>query len=117
MSKLDFFSIFWEAFEKAFTEKNINSAWEKTGIWPFCPSMVQKDQEKKQESQEKLRRRREQATKKACEQAEKQNKRTIRVAAAEARKKAAAEKKAALASAREGRRNYNLTQLNINTDI
>ncbi|KAI0995407.1 hypothetical protein K3495_g12773 [Podosphaera aphanis] len=30
MSKRDFFSIFWEAFEKAFTEKNINSAWEKT---------------------------------------------------------------------------------------
>ncbi|KAI0998218.1 hypothetical protein K3495_g9977 [Podosphaera aphanis] len=77
----------------------------------------QKDQEKEQESQEKLRRRQEQATKKACEEAEKQNKRTIRVAAAEARKKAAAEKKAALASAREGRRNYNLTQLNINTDI
>ncbi|KAI1006687.1 hypothetical protein K3495_g1545 [Podosphaera aphanis] len=41
MSKRDFFSIFWEAFEKAFTEKKINSAWEKTGIWPFCPSMVQ----------------------------------------------------------------------------
>ncbi|KAI1002638.1 hypothetical protein K3495_g5562 [Podosphaera aphanis] len=42
MSKRDFFSIFWEAFEKTFTEKNINSAWEKTGICPFCPSMVQK---------------------------------------------------------------------------
>ncbi|KAI0996411.1 hypothetical protein K3495_g11770 [Podosphaera aphanis] len=45
------------------------------------------------------------------------NKRTIRVAAAEARKKVAAEKKAALASAREGKKNSNLTQLNINTDI
>ncbi|KAI1004894.1 hypothetical protein K3495_g3324 [Podosphaera aphanis] len=42
MSKRDFFSIFWEAFEKAFTEKKNNSAWEKTGIWPFCPSMVLK---------------------------------------------------------------------------
>ncbi|KAI0993532.1 hypothetical protein K3495_g14652 [Podosphaera aphanis] len=234
MSKRDFFSIFWEAFEKAFTEKNINSAWEKTGVWPFCPSMLlkifdqpkdlkrnrnalsdefnsplesqklrtlvssasaradaatryllgqlsnrilerdaqktvllmenerlkealnkanakkkrkkttiehlraedgsgavffgpseiqrynelnqQKDQEKEQESQEKLRRRREQAAKKAHEEAEKQNKRTIRVAAAEARKKAAAEKKAASASAREGKKNSNLTQLNNNTD-
>ncbi|KAI0996773.1 hypothetical protein K3495_g11411 [Podosphaera aphanis] len=42
MSKRDFFSIFGEAFEKAFTEENINSAWEKAGIWPFCPSMVLK---------------------------------------------------------------------------
>ena len=39
-SKRDFFSIFWLAFKKAFTEKNIASAWSKTGIWPFKPQNV-----------------------------------------------------------------------------
>ncbi|KAI6788227.1 hypothetical protein KC361_g9166 [Hortaea werneckii] len=40
ISKRDFFSIFWPAFEKAFTKKNIASAWSNTGIWPFDPPKV-----------------------------------------------------------------------------
>jgi hypothetical protein len=40
MSKRDFFAIFWPAFEKAFTEKNIASAWSRTGILPFNPRKV-----------------------------------------------------------------------------
>jgi hypothetical protein len=40
MSKRDFFAIFWPAFEEAFTEKNIASAWSKTGILPFDPQKV-----------------------------------------------------------------------------
>ena len=40
MSKRDFFAIFWPAFEKAFTQTNIASAWSKTGIVPFNPKEV-----------------------------------------------------------------------------
>lgn len=40
MSKRDFFAIFWSSFEKAFTAKNIASAWSKTGILPFDPQKV-----------------------------------------------------------------------------
>jgi hypothetical protein len=40
MSKRDFFAIFWPAFEKAFTEKNIASAWSRTEILPFNPQKV-----------------------------------------------------------------------------
>lgn len=40
MSKRDFFAIFWPSFEKAFTAKNIASAWSKTGILPFDPQKV-----------------------------------------------------------------------------
>jgi hypothetical protein len=40
MSKRDFFAIFWPAFEKSFTEKNMASAWSKTGILPFDPQKV-----------------------------------------------------------------------------
>lgn len=40
ITKRDFFSIFWTAFERAFTEKNIASAWAKVGLWPFEPSRV-----------------------------------------------------------------------------
>jgi hypothetical protein len=40
MSKRGFFAIFWPAFEKAFTEKNIASAWSRTGILPFNPQKV-----------------------------------------------------------------------------
>lgn len=40
MSKRDFFAIFWPAFERASTEKNIASAWSKTGILPFDPQKV-----------------------------------------------------------------------------
>ena len=42
ISKRDFFSLFWPAFEKAFTRKNIASAWTNTGIWPFDPQKVLK---------------------------------------------------------------------------
>jgi hypothetical protein len=39
-SKRDFFAIFWPAFEEAFTEMNIASAWSRTGILPFNPKKV-----------------------------------------------------------------------------
>jgi hypothetical protein len=35
-----FWSAFKLAFENSFTEKNILSAWKKTGIWPMAPSVV-----------------------------------------------------------------------------
>lgn len=50
ISKRDFFSIFWPAFEKAFTEENIVSAWSKTGIWPFDPQKVLKSFPEAQEA-------------------------------------------------------------------
>lgn len=37
----DFFAIFWKAYELAFDQKNILSAWKKTGIWPLDPRIVQ----------------------------------------------------------------------------
>jgi hypothetical protein len=40
ISKRDFCSIFWPAFQRAFSEKNIGSAWSKTGIRPFNPEEV-----------------------------------------------------------------------------
>jgi DDE superfamily endonuclease len=40
ISKREFFSIFWPAFQRAFTLKNINSSWEKTGLHPFNPKKV-----------------------------------------------------------------------------
>jgi hypothetical protein len=42
ISKRDFFSLFWPAFEKAFAKENIVSAWSNTGIWPFDPQKVLK---------------------------------------------------------------------------
>ena len=39
-SKREFFSVFWPAFLQSFTEKNILSAWEKSGIWPRDPARV-----------------------------------------------------------------------------
>jgi AraC-like DNA-binding protein len=42
ISKRDFFSLFWPAFEKAFTKDNILSAWSNTGISPFDPQKVLK---------------------------------------------------------------------------
>merc|ERR1712070_161628 len=42
ISKRDFFSLFWSAFDKAFTQENIASAWSNTGIWPFDPQIVLK---------------------------------------------------------------------------
>ncbi|KXL48709.1 hypothetical protein M433DRAFT_2806 [Acidomyces richmondensis BFW] len=40
MSKKDFFKLFWLAWQKAFTEANIKSSWKKTGLVPWCPSVV-----------------------------------------------------------------------------
>ena len=40
MSKRAFWSIFWPAWQQAFTEKNIASAFRRTGIWPFDPDVV-----------------------------------------------------------------------------
>src|SRR2546430_1638445 len=37
VSKREFFALFWPAFQKAFSKKNIDSAWEKSGIWPWKP--------------------------------------------------------------------------------
>jgi hypothetical protein len=40
MSQKDFFRVFWPAWQMAFTEANIRSSWEKTGLVPWCPSVV-----------------------------------------------------------------------------
>jgi hypothetical protein len=40
MTKRMFFGVFKPAFEKAFSEENIRSAWAKTGIWPLNPGVV-----------------------------------------------------------------------------
>jgi hypothetical protein len=42
ISKRDFFTIFYPAFDKAFTEENIRSGWRKTGIEPWNPAEVLK---------------------------------------------------------------------------
>lgn len=42
VSTRDFFTIFYPAFDKAFTEENIRSAWRKTGIEPWDPAQVLK---------------------------------------------------------------------------
>ena len=40
MSKKEFFKVFWQAWQQAFTEANIKSSWKKTGLVPWCPSVV-----------------------------------------------------------------------------
>jgi hypothetical protein len=40
MSQKDFFSVFWPAWQRVFTESNIKSSWKKTGLVPWCPSVV-----------------------------------------------------------------------------
>ena len=40
ISKRHFFSIFWPAFQSAFTTKNVFSGWERTGLHPFDPEVV-----------------------------------------------------------------------------
>lgn len=40
VGKREFFSLFWPAFEKAFSKKNIDSAWAKSGLWPWDPDSV-----------------------------------------------------------------------------
>lgn len=38
MSKRAFWSVFFPAWQQAFSEKNVTSGFEKTGIWPYNPS-------------------------------------------------------------------------------
>ena len=40
VGKREFFTLFWPAFQKAFSKKNIDSAWKKAGIWPWNPESV-----------------------------------------------------------------------------
>ena len=40
ITKRDFWLLFHEAWKQAFTAKNVQSAWEKTGIYPFNPDKV-----------------------------------------------------------------------------
>ena len=40
LTKRDFWPLFYEAWEKAFHAKNVRSAWEKAGIYPFNPKRV-----------------------------------------------------------------------------
>ena len=40
MTKRMFYGCFKPAFEKAFCVENIESAWKKTGLWPYDPSLV-----------------------------------------------------------------------------
>jgi hypothetical protein len=40
MNKRMFWSVFWPSWNQAFTESNIASAWEKSGIWPYNPDLV-----------------------------------------------------------------------------
>jgi hypothetical protein len=40
ITKREFFALFWPAWQKAFTKRNIDSAWAKAGIWPWSPTTV-----------------------------------------------------------------------------
>jgi hypothetical protein len=40
LTKRDFWPLFCEAWNQAFTAKNVRSAWETTGIYPFNPNKV-----------------------------------------------------------------------------
>ena len=40
LTKRDFYGIFHTAWVNSFTEKNIQGAFRKTGIWPFSPPAV-----------------------------------------------------------------------------
>ena len=40
LTKRDFFGLFWPAFTRAFTPKNILSGWEKTGLQPLNPAII-----------------------------------------------------------------------------
>ena len=42
VKKRDFLMLFWPAYLKAFTDANIQSAWRKTGLFPFNPDEVLK---------------------------------------------------------------------------
>jgi len=47
LSKRDFWSLFWPAYQAAFTEKNIESGWKRTGLLPFDPDVVLSELEDK----------------------------------------------------------------------
>jgi len=40
LSKREFWSLFWAAFEMSFSKENISSAWSRTGLLPFKPEVV-----------------------------------------------------------------------------
>lgn len=40
LTKRNFFRLFWPAFRKAFTASNVESGWQRTGLYPFKPSVV-----------------------------------------------------------------------------
>jgi len=40
MTKRSFYRLFRSAYQKSFTEENIQGGFAKTEIWPFCPSKV-----------------------------------------------------------------------------
>ena len=40
VGKREFFALFWPAFQKAFSKKNIDSAWKKAGLWPWNPEPI-----------------------------------------------------------------------------
>ena len=40
MSKRAFWSVFWPAWQEAFSKKNIASGFKKTGIWPYNPDLI-----------------------------------------------------------------------------
>ena len=40
IGKREFFALFWPAFQKAFSEKNIKHAWANAGLWPWDPDSV-----------------------------------------------------------------------------
>ena len=40
MSKRSFWAVFWPAWKQAFTKKNVDSAFQKTGIFPLNPAIV-----------------------------------------------------------------------------
>ncbi|KAF2182033.1 DDE-domain-containing protein [Zopfia rhizophila CBS 207.26] len=50
ITKKDFFRFFWVAFNKAFTEKNISHAWERTGLHPFAPEVILNPRPKKRKN-------------------------------------------------------------------
>lgn len=62
ISKRDFFSLFWPAFEAAFTRENIASAWSKGGIWPLDPQKVLKSFPEAQSARTRSRRRTERSS-------------------------------------------------------
>ena len=49
ITKRHFWKLFWVAYNKAFTENNINNGWKKTGLHPFNPNIVLNQLPKKSE--------------------------------------------------------------------